>query len=65
MVSLALPSSLFAAEYGRAPSRRLNRSGSSSWLEIRHDGTILARTGRTEIGTGMSAYYPQMIAEEL
>ena len=27
----------------------------ASWLEIRHDNTILVRTGRTEIGTGMSA----------
>ena len=36
-----------------------------SWLEIRQDNTILVRTGRTEIGTGMSAYYAQVIAEEL
>jgi nicotinate dehydrogenase subunit B len=36
-----------------------------SWLEIRHDNTILVRTGRTEIGTGMSAFYAQVIAEEL
>ena len=37
----------------------------ASWLEIRQDHTILVRTGRTEIGTGMSAYYAQVIAEEL
>ena len=37
----------------------------ASWLEIRHDDTILMRTGRTETGTGMSAYYAQAIAEEL
>jgi nicotinate dehydrogenase subunit B len=37
----------------------------ASWLEIRHDNTILVRTGRTEIGTGMSAFYAQVIAEEL
>jgi len=37
----------------------------ASWLEIRSDNTILARTGRTETGTGMSAFYAQMIAEEL
>jgi nicotinate dehydrogenase subunit B len=37
----------------------------SSWLEIRDDNSILVRTGRTETGTGMSAYYAQMIAEEL
>jgi CO/xanthine dehydrogenase Mo-binding subunit len=37
----------------------------ASWLEIRSDNTIVARTGRTETGTGMSAYYAQAIAEEL
>src|SRR5580658_1382209 len=37
----------------------------TSWLEIRQDNTILVRTGRTEIGTGMSAFYAQVIAEEL
>src|SRR5882757_106280 len=37
----------------------------ASWLEIRSDNTILVRTGRTETGTGMSAYYAQAIAEEL
>jgi nicotinate dehydrogenase subunit B len=37
----------------------------TSWLEIRQNNTILVRTGRTEIGTGMSAFYAQVIAEEL
>ncbi len=37
----------------------------ASWLEIRSDNTILVRTGRTEIGTGMSGYYAQVVAEEL
>jgi nicotinate dehydrogenase subunit B len=37
----------------------------ASWLEIRSDNTIVMRTGRTETGTGMSGYYPQVIAEEL
>src|SRR5581483_7446880 len=37
----------------------------ASWLEIREDNTVLARTGRTETGTGMSGYYAQAIAEEL
>jgi len=37
----------------------------ASWLEIRQDNTIIVRTGRTEIGTGMSAFYAQVIAEEL
>jgi nicotinate dehydrogenase subunit B len=37
----------------------------ASWLEIRADSTILVRTGQAETGTGMSAFYAQMIAEEL
>jgi nicotinate dehydrogenase subunit B len=37
----------------------------ASWLEIRSDNTIVARTGRAETGTGMSGYYTQAIAEEL
>ena len=37
----------------------------ASWMEIRSDNTILVRTGRTEIGTGMSGFYAQVIAEEL
>ncbi len=37
----------------------------ATWLEIRSDNTILMRTGRTETGTGMSAYYAQTVAEEL
>jgi CO/xanthine dehydrogenase Mo-binding subunit len=36
-----------------------------SWIEIRSDNTILVRTGRTEIGTGMSGFYSQVVAEEL
>ena len=40
-------------------------TGIASWLEIRHDNTILVRTGRTEIGTGMSGFYAQVVAEEL
>ena len=37
----------------------------ASWLEIREDNTVLVRTGRTEIGVGMSGYYAQTVAEEL
>ncbi len=37
----------------------------ASWIEIRSDNTILVRTGRVEIGTGMSAFYAQVVAEEL
>ncbi len=61
MVSFAMPVGLFAT----AAEAKLASILFSSWLEIRHDNTILVRTGRTEIGTGMSAYYAQVIAEEL
>jgi CO/xanthine dehydrogenase Mo-binding subunit len=37
----------------------------ASWLEIRSDNTVFVRTGRSEIGTGMSAFYAQVVAEEL
>ena len=40
-------------------------SNLQAWLEIRADNTILARTGRGETGTGMSAFYAQVVAEEL
>ena len=62
-VTIALRDSLSiarAAEPGVLDATKL-----ASWLEIRADGTIVARTGRAEMGVGMSAYYPQMIAEEL
>src|SRR5882762_917506 len=62
-VSLSIPAglSLHAAE---GPTS-LDPSVLASWLEIHSDNTILARTGRTETGTGMSSYYAQAIAEEL
>ena len=37
----------------------------ASWIEIRSDGTVLVRTGRTETGTGASGFYAQVVAEEL
>src|ERR1700733_8546555 len=62
MVSFSFPGiSANAAEVQPASAN----SHLISWLEIRHDNTILVRTGRTEIGTGMSAFYAQVIAEEL
>ncbi len=62
VVSFAFPglSAGVAEEHPASASSHLK-----SWLEIRHDNTILVRTGRTEIGTGMSAFYAQVIAEEL
>jgi CO/xanthine dehydrogenase Mo-binding subunit len=78
-VSLGLPVGLSAARAAGADSGAgLGLGGQTppadapqiatqiaSWIEIRNDNTILVRTGRTEIGTGMSAFYAQTVAEEL
>jgi nicotinate dehydrogenase subunit B len=62
-VSLGIPAGLSAQ--AAEPQTSLDPTLLASWLEIRNDNTILMRTGRTETGTGMSAFYAQMIAEEL
>src|SRR6266545_1005061 len=57
-----------AAFFAKAPATQtppVHPSPLASWLEIRNDNTILVRTGRAEIGTGMSAFYAQVVAEEL
>jgi nicotinate dehydrogenase subunit B len=65
LVSFGLPRGLSAANPNPLDQALIEAGKLASWLEIRSDNTILARTGRAEIGTGMSAFYPQMIAEEL
>ncbi|HTH54239.1 MAG TPA: molybdopterin cofactor-binding domain-containing protein [Edaphobacter sp.] len=62
IVSLASPRIHAQATNPTMPARNISIA---SWLELRDDGTIIVRTGRTEIGTGMSGFYPQIIAEEL
>jgi CO/xanthine dehydrogenase Mo-binding subunit len=62
-VSLYIPGK-FAANAAESQTS-LDPTLLTSWLEIRSDNTIVMRTGRTETGTGMSAYYAQAIAEEL
>jgi nicotinate dehydrogenase subunit B len=67
-VSLAVPAgvSAIAVAGSTSPSpTALDPTLLASWLEIRHDNTIIARSGRTETGVGMSGYYTQVIAEEL
>jgi nicotinate dehydrogenase subunit B len=67
-VSFALPANFSAMTAGNQSSvdaSQLDPTLLASWLEIRSDNTIVMRTGRTETGTGMSAYYAQVIAEEL
>src|SRR5262245_27060218 len=61
-VTMALPSSLPGTAEA---ATTLDATKLLSWLEIHADGTILARTGKTETGTSASAFYAQVIAEEL
>ncbi len=35
------------------------------WIELRGEDAVTVRTGRTEIGTGMTGFYTQVAAEEL
>ena len=37
----------------------------ASWIELRGEDAVTVRTGRTEIGTGMTGFYTQVAAEEL
>jgi Molybdopterin cofactor-binding domain len=72
VVTLALPAERLlgasggsATEASEGARTTLDATRVASWLEIHSDGTVLARSGRTETGTGMSGYYTQVIAEEL
>jgi CO/xanthine dehydrogenase Mo-binding subunit len=64
-LGVGVPRGLASIIDADAPENPSDPGRLASWLEIRADNTILVRTGRTEIGTGMSAYYAQTIAEEL
>jgi nicotinate dehydrogenase subunit B len=69
-VSVAIPAGFTAS--ARAAdgqnsllANQLDPTQLASWLEIHSDNTILVRTGQAETGTGMSAFYAQVVAEEL
>lgn len=64
-VSLAIPLRFDARMGTPENSTSLDPTLPASWLEIHANNTILARTGRTETGVGITGYYPQTIAEEL
>ncbi len=51
--------------HGSASDVEPNTKPVAAWIEIRSDHSVLVRTGRAEIGTGMSAFYAQVVAEEL
>jgi CO/xanthine dehydrogenase Mo-binding subunit len=64
-VSLALPLRFAGRTEAAENPTSIDPTLPASWLEIRSDNTIVARTGRTETGVGITGYYPQTIAEEL
>jgi nicotinate dehydrogenase subunit B len=64
-VSLALPLRFTGQMAAAENPTSIDPTLPASWLEIRSDNTIVARTGRTETGVGITGYYPQTIAEEL
>ena len=64
-VSLALPIRFAAGAAAAENPTSMDATLPESWLEIRSDNRIIARTGRTETGVGITGYYPQTIAEEL
>ena len=64
-VSLALHRQFVTQAAAADNSTSIDPTLPGSWLEIRSDNTIVARTGRTETGVGITGYYPQTIAEEL
>ena len=65
IVTLSLPAWAVRGAAAAAAGNSLDPTVLASWLEIRADGTVVVRTGRAEMGVGMSAYYAQMVAEEL
>lgn len=64
-VSLALPLRFAGRTEVTENATSIDPTLPASWLEVRSDNTIVARTGRTETGVGITGYYPQTIAEEL
>lgn len=60
-----------AADAGRSasaalPPNALNPALSDSWIEVRHDNTILIRTGKSDFGQGtVFTAYRQIVADEL
>ncbi|MBM3777839.1 MAG: xanthine dehydrogenase family protein molybdopterin-binding subunit [Acidimicrobiia bacterium] len=64
VVSASLPS-LSSRGSVEAAGSTLDATKLASWIEIHDDGRLLVRTGKIETGTGMSAFYAQVVAEEL
>ena len=65
LVSLAFPVRFTGKTEAAENPTSIDPTLLASWLEIRSDNTIVARTGRAETGVGITGYYAQTIAEEL
>ncbi len=65
VVSASIPAPAKAAAGADAATHTLDASKLASWLELHADGSIVARTGKTETGTASTAFYAQAVAEEL
>src|SRR5262249_11448035 len=65
VVTVAALPDAFTSNGAGAEAATPDATNLASWLEIKADGSVVAKTGRAEMGVGMSAYYPQLIAEEL
>jgi nicotinate dehydrogenase subunit B len=70
VVAAAVPSSAFAntstvSTSSSAAVAGLDQSQLSSWIAIRADNTVLARTGKAEIGNGILTALQQIVADEL
>lgn len=65
VVTIAALPDAFTSNGAAAEAATLDATRLSAWLDIASDGRVVARTGRAEMGVGISAYYRQMVAEEL
>src|SRR5262245_56801490 len=64
VASLGLPA-WFAPRLRAAATTTPDPTKLTSWLEIRADGTVIARSGKAEMGTGTTGEFMQVVAEEL
>ena len=65
VVSASLTSSFSGTQVDAAGATTLDATRLASWLELKADGSIVARSGKTETGTSYTAFCAQMIADEL
>jgi nicotinate dehydrogenase subunit B len=74
IVAVALPSSAMAASGGKSEEQQsttvsdfptVDPSKLKSWLAVQADGTVIAFTGKVDLGQGNQTAMSQIIAEEL